>query len=355
MNIPDTFDHLNELPPEVCGMIFEYMVQNTVDQQLRKRRDWESSTNLYISEVVSHLMSSPWVTLNKQYCPVYLGAFLRQVELEALIEFSRRPSRFYSGPSNTAQLEKCLKFIKHQFKLVGSQSAFRRLATETPFEGIKAICLVASFALAIFGRALGKNKDRRHPHFPNKSHFVRPMKQLRRFHERYHVPADKLSLVVCYGDPTQKIMDFVEEGRQEYWFDDDLTSHPLQGLLLRPVRARIHLHDYNASIAAIDRELEVLKEAVDRTSKVLRDRYSDSGHLTDLETLVTSIEKDIIVLRRAHMEIVDHVTSYWKGQDGWYELDDMFRIAKAWAMDSETDRMPEHPTTSTATDQIDLE
>ncbi|KAG9842390.1 hypothetical protein KCU98_g8240, partial [Aureobasidium melanogenum] len=296
------FDYLDRLPPEIRGMIFAFMVQNTIQTDFRKRQ-WNSAPELEISDVKSHLISSAWVTLNKQYCIEYLKAFLREVELEGQITRSGKGSL----GSDITELRDCLKLIKHRLEIAGRP----QVEDEALFPYIKGICLGYYFGLSIFERGFGKT-ERRHRYFPAQYCFVKPVQQLRRYHEQYNIPSDKLSILVNYGDPTWTIQAFVHE---QEGFQFDFQKHR-SVTLLRPVQARIQLHNYNASVAAIDRELEVVKDTVDRAIKMLRLDYSDHRHLTDLATLEAIIQRDMMMLRRFHLDIIDEVTKFWKGLDG---------------------------------------
>jgi hypothetical protein len=42
-------------------------------------------------------------------------------------------------------------------------------------------------------------------------------------------------------------------------------------------------------------------------------------------------ENDVVRLRSHHLQVITETTNFWKARDGWYDLDDMFRIAECWA------------------------
>lgn len=47
-----------------------------------------------------------------------------------------------------------------------------------------------------------------------------------------------------------------------------------------------------------------------------------------------SVEKDLVELRKLHLETVDQVTDFWKRQDGWYGVDDLLRLVKLCDLDT---------------------
>jgi hypothetical protein len=285
-------------------MIFAFIVQNTIQTDFRKPRyRYSGSPEIDISEVKSHLLRSSWVTLNKQCCIEYLKVFLRGIELEGQISISGKRTL----GSGITELRDCLKLIKHRLEVAGCS----RTGDETLFPYIKGVSLGYHFGLSIFDRGFGKT-ERRHRYFPAKYCFVKPVQQLRRYHEQYNIPSDELSILVNYGDPTWTIRAFVHEQEGSQF---DFQKHRSVALLF-PVQARIQVHDYNALVTAIDRELEVLKKPVDRAIKMLRSDYSNPRHLSDLATLEAIIEIDMIMLGRFHLDIIDEVTKFWKGLDG---------------------------------------
>ncbi|KAG9558333.1 hypothetical protein KCU71_g9172, partial [Aureobasidium melanogenum] len=222
---PPRFDYLARLPPEICGMIFAFMVQNTIQTNFRKRQ-WGSSPELEISDVKSHLISSSWATLNKQYCIEYLKVLLRKVELQGQITKSGKRSL----GSDITELRDCLKLIKHRLEIAGRPQT----EDEALFPYIKGICLGYYFGLSIFDRGFGKT-ERRHRHLPAKYCFVKPAQQLRRHHEQYNISSAKISIPVKYGDPTWTIQAFIHE---QEGFQSDFQKHR-SVTLLRPVQARI--------------------------------------------------------------------------------------------------------------------
>jgi len=67
-----------------------------------------------------------------------------------------------------------------------------------------------------------------------------------------------------------------------------------------------------------------------------RVRYSRPNPFSDIVGgSKASIERDITAIRQLHLRIIDDVTKFWKAQDGWYGLDDMFKIAEAWGAEQE--------------------
>jgi len=298
-------------------MIFAFIVQNTIQTDFRKPRyRYSGSPEIDISEVKSHLLRSSWVTLNKQCCIEYLKVFLRGIESEGQISISGKRTL----GSGTTELRDCLKLIKHRLEVAGCS----RTGDEALFPYIKGISLGCYFGVSIFDRGFGKTECR-HRYFHAKHCFVKPAQQLRRYHEQYNIPSDKLSIPAKYGDLIWTIQAFVHE---QEGFQSDFQKHRSVALL-RPVQARIQIHDYNASVTAIDRNLAVLKKTVDRAIEMLRSGYSDPRHLSDLATLEAIIEIAMIMLRRFHLDVIDEVTKFWRGLDGWYELDDIFDITES--------------------------
>ncbi|KAH0013029.1 hypothetical protein KCU78_g9392, partial [Aureobasidium melanogenum] len=198
---PPRLDYLDRLPPETRGMIFALMVQNTIQTNLRKRQRG-LSPELEISDVKSHLISSSWATLNKQYCIEYLKVLLREVKIQGQItKLGKR-----SLGNDITELRDCLKLVKHRLEIAGRPQT----EDEALFPYIKGICLGYYFGLSIFDRGFGKT-ERRRRHFPAKYCFVKPLQQLRRYHEQYNIPSEKLPILFNYGDPTWTIQAFVHE------------------------------------------------------------------------------------------------------------------------------------------------
>ncbi|KAH0355782.1 hypothetical protein KCU83_g1432, partial [Aureobasidium melanogenum] len=144
---PPRFDYLARLPPEICGMIFAFMVQNTIQTNFRKRQ-WGSSPELEISDVKSHLISSSWATLNKQYCIEYLKVLLRKVELQGQITKSGKRSL----GSDITELRDCLKLIKHRLEIAGRPQTEDEALFYTSKASVLAIISVSPSSIAGLAR-----------------------------------------------------------------------------------------------------------------------------------------------------------------------------------------------------------
>lgn len=333
---PPTFDYLHRLPPEIRAMIFEYMVLNTIPPNFHERR-CVPLTASEISGVWSHLISSPWVTLNKQYCVEYSKAFLNRLELIANIAWSAG-GRAKPDVGRMSMLKACIQIISHRSKMCFPQIGIEEL-WKTLYPSSKGLCLFHYDQL--FSCDFGWTES---PYWAVEYTITRPLKQLRRHHEKYNIPSNKISIHIHYGSPSGAFAAFC--------YKQDGPSGPHFDTLLRSVQARIWVADYDASVAAIEAELRVLRTALDEALRKLRIRYSKPKHLSDLLALETMVEGDMEILRRLHMRTIEQTTNFWKAQDGWYDLDDMFRIAESWASEPASDGLMEHLSTSALVDEI---
>ena len=126
-----------------------------------------------------------------------------------------------------------------------------------------------------------------------------------------------------YGSPRETMRAFASYQDKHYreYFDPDLPS----------VQPRIWVADHDKSVAAMNEEIQVLRRALEEKLKEIERLYTaPNNYRGGVEQLEAWIERDISLLRKTHLRTIDEVTKSWKAQDGWYELDDMFRIAEAW-------------------------
>ncbi|KAG9590338.1 hypothetical protein KCU77_g7390, partial [Aureobasidium melanogenum] len=144
---PPRLDYLDRLPPEIRGMIFALMVQNTIQTNLRKRQRG-LSPGLEISDVKSHLISSSWATLNKQYCIEYLKVLLREVKIQGQItKLGKR-----SLGNDITELRDCLKLVKHRLEIAGHLKLRMKHYFHTSKASVLAIISVSPSSIAGLAR-----------------------------------------------------------------------------------------------------------------------------------------------------------------------------------------------------------
>ncbi|KAH0371889.1 hypothetical protein KCU65_g1591, partial [Aureobasidium melanogenum] len=255
----------------------------------------------------SHLISSPWITLNKQYCVEYLGVFLKQVEVHGGIPDARK----------TDLLEDTLQLTNNRFNIAAAHTG-TKVAKEALFPHMKGICSNYYYECSWFERGFGKTERRRRP--TTKDWFVEPVEMFRRYHEEYNIPASRLSIDIWYGDPSWSVKACLQE------VDKEQPYHSV--ISLRPLHAKILVNDYDASIATIDGEIEVLREAFGKIIEKMRIRYPKPDQLGHIQELEMMVERDLVWLRESHLRVIVETTNFWKARNGWYDLEDTFRIAE---------------------------
>ncbi|KAG9567103.1 hypothetical protein KCU71_g3386, partial [Aureobasidium melanogenum] len=321
-NTPPRFDYLNQLPCEIREIIFGFMIRDTLEPYEQKETprphtlgdpsDGFPLVGFDAFAMIAHLDTSPWVTLNKQYCVEYLKVLLKEVEIHVRIP---NPC-LDSSEQHTGSVQKridgiLLQSIDKRFSIAASSQA----GTESPKKSLwlhsKGVCSIYYYEYTFFERGFGKKE---HRHFPPEDHLIKPVKLLRRCHEKYNIPADKLSIEIWYGDPSWPILACCEQL--------DNLHHTV--VSLRPLHAKIYVEDFATSIAVIAGEIDVLRRAFGKVVERMRERYwHDLSHVLELQTMV---EADMEWIREKHVRILLEVTNFWKARDGWYDWDEMFRI-----------------------------
>lgn len=250
-NTPPTFDHLGKSPTEIRSMIFAHMIQDVIQSE---HQPWKRDLVLGIEQVKSHLMNSPWITLDKQYCAEYLRVFLEQVELRADITREGFSQRMYSA--QMSKVEDCLSTINHRINRCDTQIDVKNLkhGLGAYMEGI---CLSHDSTLFV----TGYNMAQEGPQYIENG-ITKPLNQLRRLYEQSNIPVGKISIHISYGDPHAAFWAFTCQQLSPQESYEFKTS-------LQPIQARIWVTDYAASIVAIDQELRVLREA-------LRERFKET-------------------------------------------------------------------------------
>lgn len=109
----------------------------------------------------------------------------------------------------------------------------------------------------------------------------------------------------------------------------DLWECPLNSL-----QVRIWVANYDKSVASLDVELQSLRGQLQFGFQSLRGRYNGPEPWARFQLMERLVEKDLVKLRKLHLETVYQVTDFWKRQDGWYGVDDLFRLAKLWDLDT---------------------
>lgn len=136
------------------------------------------------------------------------------------------------------------------------------------------------------------------------------MEKLRQYHEDFEIPSNKLSFNINYGDPGWNVLACIGELNQSW---PPQTRYVV--VSLSPVQLRIQVNDYDASVASIDRELEILRVAMDKIIEKIYTRFSMSRSSVDIQELENMTNADMDSLRRAHLRATDEVTNFWKAQD----------------------------------------
>jgi hypothetical protein len=331
-NTPPTFDFLDEYPNEIRSMIFGYMIQNTIESQI-ELPDY-GLPHMYRNEfhtlgfsaygAKEHLTSSPWITLNKQYCAECLQVFVREVELR--IRFTdrraRRPAR-NPGRHRANEPKESLQPIAHRFGIAGPHAGIKT-SGKTLLSRLRGICFTHCYQGSVF------EHERRHTErlrYPDKDFLTRPLRLLKQYNKDYDIPSDRLSVHINYGGPAWKVM----EGLREL----DSTRQPFVGLgpvqaqILGPVQAQIYVNDYEASVTAIDSKLEVMRQAVAKIIGKLHIVFP-VGHPPLVDELDSMINIDIALLRRRHLEAIHEVTEFWKAPNGRHGVDGTFEIPERW-------------------------
>ncbi|KAG9744489.1 hypothetical protein KCU73_g8128, partial [Aureobasidium melanogenum] len=242
-NAPPRFDLLNNLPREIRDMIFGYMVQNTLNRHVPQPNGFRIHT------MRSHLITSPWFTLNKQHCVEYLKVFLRSAEMVAEIRdpWVKTCQQDIDFAPNPIQLEDSLQLINRRFAI-----AARDTGTKAPREALfpytKGICFSFYYYGDFFKIGFGKWDSRK---YPSKDCFVKPAKELRRYYGEFNIPSGRLSIYIWYGDPSESILACLQTL--------DKIRHSVESP--PSLHARIFVNDYDASVLTIDSELDVLRKA----------------------------------------------------------------------------------------------
>jgi hypothetical protein len=311
-NTPPTFDSLHKFPTEIRSMIFGYMIQNYIESQIELpdyglphayRNDFHT-LGLSAYGAKEHLTKSPWITLNKQYCAEYLQAFVREVELTA--RFSCIYTRHFSESDKGRWLvQDVLPLITSRFNIAGPHAGIDT-SSKALISRIKGICFSYHYYGSFFARGFSRTELRR---FPDKGFLTKPLKLLRQYHEDYNIPANKLSIHISYGDPAWNILACLRELER-----NTLPAVPQCVVSIHAVQVQIYVDGYDASVADIDRKIEVLRVGVGKIIERMRVKYPSGGY--SIRQLETMINGDMDVLRRVHLKVIDEVTTFWKAQDG---------------------------------------
>lgn len=288
-------------------MIFTYMVRDTIKSHMKPpnysmpnlwRNDFHTQ-GLDPFHAKQHPLSSPWVTLNKQYCAEYLRAFVDDTELR--VRFTCKWSRHFSA-SECADLgtpNDCLRLIANRFNIAGPYTGIQTTSAMLLL-CIKGICFSYHYEGSYFERGFMRTERRKSP---PRDFLTEPLRILRQYHEDCKIPSDKLSIHISYGEPGWNVLACLRV------LDESFPPTPHRVVSLRPVQAQIQVNDYDASVATIDRELEVLKVAMGKLIQKPRVSFGDCGEILELEA---TTDRDMALLRRCHLRAIDQVTQFWK-------------------------------------------
>ena len=299
-----TFEFLDELPAEIRSMIFEYMVQGTVQ---------EHNLVLDIWDVERHLDCSPWITLNKKYCAEYLRVFLKQVELRRNVTRITRCNPTGPGaPTKIQMFDSCLQTIDRRLKTATSQTDLKEPLKEF-YVCMKGICL--SYDDTYFRHGYGWAQ----PMYQSIEYSIEdPLNQLRSYHDNYNIPANKISISISYGNPDMAFSAFVERQLSHDETDDFKTT-------LHSIKAKIWVADYDASVTAIDEALQSFRKALDKRFEETHALFpKPTPTYGDVSTLERRIENETEKIRELHLMTIDKITKFWKARDGGYEADIKF-------------------------------
>lgn len=287
-----------------------------------------------ISQIGTHLDGSPWITLNKQYCVEYLREFLKQVHLDEDLEYwmehqDRREWVKQAQASADAELlrqtresereklkrmhtlETCLQAIDYRLRIANPHVDLTK-----PFEKL------STFVSGIYVHHSTSFKGDDASYRSIQPCMTRPLKQLRRLHENYNIPSSKISFHMSYARPAAHFG--AHASLQDRSYDKDFAKS------LPSVEPRIWVADYDASVADLEEEIRKLRGPLKEKLQETIVRYPVPHPGVDtIEALGLLIEEDIVGVRELHLRIIEDVTKFWKAHDGWYELDDMFRIAES--------------------------
>lgn len=333
---PSSFRFMDQLPSEIRSKIFEHMIQHILQtfQTERKKSNFLKMPSVSfpdeprILQIRCHLDESPWITLSKKYCSEYLREFLKQVQLgedlQYWIELKIRRRDVFRAKGDVVMLRRveemkrmhslgsCLQTIDYRLRTATFQSDFRK-----PFERLSAF--MSGVYVFYHSSLFEEDRWRR-----TIEHFMaEPLKQLRRLHEKYDIPPNKISLHISYGSPSPRFAAYAS--RQDRHYNRDFAES------LPEVQPRIWVADFDASVASLNQEIRLLRGPLKEKLQEARHRYPTPSPASDsVGALRAKIERDIMAIRRLHMRTIFDVMKFWRAHDGWYELDNMFRIAEAW-------------------------
>jgi len=324
-NTPPTFGLLGKFPTEIRRMIFTYMIQDTTESYMEPPdygvgvlSNENQTQGLDASNARKHLTNSPWITLNKQYCAEYLQIFVKEAELRKRYRSRSRRlwthipsySNSVTEPKQLAELNNVLKLITQRFDIAGPYAG-TEMSRKMLVSRIKGICLSYHYRGSYFERGFGKTERRE---YPCDGFLENPMRHLRQLHEDYNIPSNRLSISISYGDPSWTILACLGLPSS--------SDAPKYVASLRAVRVRIQVDDYDASVIAIDKELEVLKKALGAVIRDIHIAFPEPDRFTDFLELEHMTDRDMVLLRRDHLRAIDQVTKFWKAPCHGGEADD---------------------------------
>lgn len=156
----------DRLPTEIRDVIFGYMIQNTLETDLLQ---YVKLPAYYSILMRRHLVTSPWIVLNKKLCIEYLQILLREIELTG--NLGKEGAVFHD----------CLRNINQRLLISMANVGSPRDAV---YPQIKGICL--STGTSVFFRNLGSTLKFRYI-WINRL-IVRPLEQLERYHDEHKIP-----------------------------------------------------------------------------------------------------------------------------------------------------------------------
>lgn len=321
-NTSHILEPFGRLPSEIRSMIFAYVIQDTIETYLEPSdystcvlRNEFQTRGFDTGAARAHLMESPWVTLNKQYCAEYLEVFVREAELT-----TRYPSQWRvtsagdsNGVAQSTELDgpgNVLQLIISRFDIAAPYAGIGT-SSQKLLSRIRGICFSYQYPGAYFQHGYGTIER---PQYPHEDCLEAPLRLLRQYHENYNIPSNRLSVEISYGEPSSAFAACLGNlGR---------AMLNLRTISLKAVRARIQAVDRDASVAVVDRELEILEEAVENLTAKLRSQSSRLCERLPILRLERMIDSDAILLRVQHLRATDQVTQLWKAYDSARETDE---------------------------------
>jgi len=220
---PSTSRFMDQLPSEIRSKISEHMVQQAQQrfQEFQKHNGmWHFPYAPTILQIGIHLSESPWIKLNKKYCAEYLREFLKQVHLGEdfehwLVHQERRQDTKRAQANGKVEWFRWARQAEKKSKRMHTlgtclQTIDRRLRIATLQDDLnKPFAKLSTYVsgIYVYHNTIFKGGDTVW-YERIKPCMTRPLKQLRRLHEKYNIPSSKIYLHISYGSPSPSFAEF---------------------------------------------------------------------------------------------------------------------------------------------------